>query len=159
MLWLWHHLWIGSLFEKLHALLFGLQYWQVKQLSISSCMKINALRGLMKGMLEEDSGENAKEGWSKDTTLLHSAVNIKCLRCQSLLHDGPLHLVMEDFTTLRSVSGQPILLRILNRLSLLTRSKAFFRSIKAMYSSFSCSLHFSWSCLSDKPYWQSICWL
>ena len=41
---------------------FGFQSLQVKWLSIISCMEINALRGLTKGMCGEDSKEDAKEG-------------------------------------------------------------------------------------------------
>ena len=51
---------------------------------------------------------------------------------------------------LRSLGGHSILGRILKRPSLLTRSKAFVRSMKATKSGCLCSLHFSWSCLREK---------
>ena len=47
---------------------------------------------------------------------------------------------------LRSLSGHLIVGRILDRPSLLTRSKAFVRSMKATKSFCRCSLHFSCSC-------------
>ena len=56
----------------------------------------------------------------------------------------------EGLMMLRSLGGHPILGRILKRPSLLTRSKAFVKSMKAMKSGCLCSLHFSWSCLSEK---------
>ena len=56
----------------------------------------------------------------------------------------------KDLMMLRSLGGHPILGRILKRPSLLTRSKAIVRSMKAMKSGCLSSLHFSWSCLSEK---------
>ena len=49
----------------------------------------------------------------------------------------------KDLMMLRSLGGHPILGRILKRPSLLTRSKAFVRSMKATKSGCLCSLHFS----------------
>ena len=51
---------------------------------------------------------------------------------------------------LRGVGGHPTFFRILNTLSLLTKSKALVRSMKAMYSGLGCSLHFSCSCLRER---------
>ena len=51
----------------------------------------------------------------------------------------------KDLMMLRSLDGHPILGRISKRPSLLTRSKAFMRSMKATKSGCLCSLHFSWS--------------
>ena len=51
---------------------------------------------------------------------------------------------------LRSVGGHPIFFKVLNNPSLLTKSKALVRSMKAMYSGSHCSLHFSCSCLREK---------
>lgn len=48
---------------------------------------------------------------------------------------------------LRSIGGQPILSRTWNRPSLLTRSNAFVRSMKARFRGFLCSLNLSCSCL------------
>ena len=62
----------------------------------------------------------------------------------------------KDDTILRSVGGHPIFFRIVNNLSLLTKSKALVRSMKAMYSGLCCSLHFSCSCLREKT--MSIGW-
>ena len=56
----------------------------------------------------------------------------------------------KDLMMLRSLGGHPILGRILKRPSPLTRSKAFVKSMKARKSGCLCSLHLSWSCLSEK---------
>ena len=56
----------------------------------------------------------------------------------------------KDCVMLSSAGGHPIFFRILNNLSLLTKSKALVRSTKAMYSGLHCSLHFSGSCLREK---------
>ena len=48
-----------------------------------------------------------------------------------------------------SLAGQNTLSRILSRPSLLTRSKAYVRSVKAIYNDIFCSLHFSCSCFSE----------
>ena len=45
-----------------------------------------------------------------------------------------------------SLGGQPIFGRTLKRLSLLTRSNALVRSMKAMYNGICCSPHFSCNC-------------
>ena len=87
---------IGSLLKKLHALLF----WLSIIISWTDFHWIfygdGTPRGLTKVMLEEDSKEDDREGWSEASTLLHSTLNIKCLRCQPLIHDGPLHVIMEE---------------------------------------------------------------
>ena len=46
---------------------------------------------------------------------------------------------------LRSFGGQPIFRRIFNRPSLLTKSKALVRSLKATYRGMFCSLNYSCS--------------
>ena len=56
----------------------------------------------------------------------------------------------KDVIILRSLDGHPILCRRVNRPFLLIRSKALVRSIKAIYSGFLYSRHFSCSCLSEK---------
>ena len=56
----------------------------------------------------------------------------------------------KDDIMLRSVGGHPIFFKILNHPSLLTKSKALVRSMKAMYSGLHCSLQFSCSCLRKK---------
>ena len=53
--------------------------------------------------------------------------------------------VLYDWTTFRSFDGSPILARIRNIPSRLTRSKAFVRSVKAVSSDCICSMHFSYS--------------
>ena len=55
----------------------------------------------------------------------------------------PFMSLWKDLMMLRSLGGHPILGRILKRSSLLTRSKAFVRSMKATKSGYLCSLHFS----------------
>ena len=49
-----------------------------------------------------------------------------------------------------SLGGQPIFGGTLNRPSLLTRSNALVRSMKAMYKGIWCSLHFSFNCRREK---------
>ena len=56
----------------------------------------------------------------------------------------------KDLMKLRSFGGQPIRCKMSNRPSLLTMSKAFVRSIKAMKRGLCCSQHFSCSCLREK---------
>ena len=56
----------------------------------------------------------------------------------------------KDVIILRSLDGDPILCRRVNRPFLLIRSKALVGSIKAIYSGFLYSRHFSCSCLSEK---------
>ena len=51
-----------------------------------------------------------------------------------------------------SYGGQPILFRVWNRPSRLTRSKALVRSMKATYSCFLCFRYFSCSCRREKSY-------
>ena len=55
-----------------------------------------------------------------------------------------------DLMELRSFRRQLINGRILKSPALLTKSKAFVRSINAMKRDCCCSRHFSWSCLSEK---------
>ena len=56
----------------------------------------------------------------------------------------------KEVTMLCSLGGQPIFCRRLKSPLLLTRSKAFVRSMKAMYSVCCCSLHFSRSWCIEK---------
>ena len=56
----------------------------------------------------------------------------------------------KDVIILRSLDGHPILCRRVDRPFLLIRSTALVRSIKAIYSDFLYSRHFSCSCLSEK---------
>ena len=56
----------------------------------------------------------------------------------------------KDCMMLKSVGGQPILTIILKWPSLLARSKALGRSMKAMYSGFLCSLHSTCSCHNER---------
>ena len=55
----------------------------------------------------------------------------------------PFVSLWKDSIMLCSLGGQPIFGRTLKRLSLLTRSNALARSMKAMYMGICCSLHFS----------------
>ena len=62
----------------------------------------------------------------------------------------PFMFVWKDSIILCNFGGQPIFGRIWKRLSLLTRLKAFVRSMKATYKGICCSLHFSWSWRREK---------
>ena len=62
----------------------------------------------------------------------------------------PFVSVWKDSIMLCSLGGQPTVGRILNRPSLLTRSNAFVRLMKATYKGICCSLHFSCSCRREK---------
>ena len=57
----------------------------------------------------------------------------------------PFMLEWKDSIKPCSLGGQPILRRALKRPSLLRRSKALVKLMKAMYRGICCSLHFSWS--------------
>ena len=57
-----------------------------------------------------------------------------------------LRVVMELLNKLFNFVGHPILIRILNKLSLLTRSNAFVRLMKEIYNGIFCSLHFPAPC-------------
>ena len=59
-------------------------------------------------------------------------------------------LVWKDFTMLKSLGGQPIFNNIANSPPLLTRSKALVTLVKAIYKGKFYSLHFSWSCRTEK---------
>ena len=59
-------------------------------------------------------------------------------------------LVWKDFTMLNRLGGQPIVISIANSPSLITRSKALVRLMKAIYKGTFCSLHFSCSCRIPK---------
>ena len=113
-------------------------------------MKIDPLLICTQGVPQDKVKENSKKGWSEDTALPDSTVNVKGLGDVFIELHCPFMSVRKDFIRLCSFGGQPILSRALNRLSLLTRSKALVRSMNAMHSSFFCSLHFSWSCWSEK---------
>ena len=58
--------------------------------------------------------------------------------------------VWKDSIMLCSLGGQPIFGITLKRPSLLTRSNALVRSMKAMYKRICCSLHFSRNCRREK---------
>ena len=62
----------------------------------------------------------------------------------------PFMSVWKDSIMLCNFGGQPIFGRIWKRSSLLTRSNAFVRSMKAIYRGICCSLHFSWSWRREK---------
>ena len=64
----------------------------------------------------------------------------------------PFMSVWKDSIMLCSLGGQPIFVRTLNlkRPSLLIRSNALVRSMKAMYKGICCSLHFSCNCRREK---------
>ena len=62
----------------------------------------------------------------------------------------PCMLLWKDSRKVRSFGGQPIGGRILKRSSLLTRSKALVKSMKAMKRACCCSLRFFCSCLTEK---------
>ena len=62
----------------------------------------------------------------------------------------PFMFVWKDSIMLCNFGGQPIFGRIWKRPSLLTRSNAFVRSMKAIYRGICCSLHFSWSWRREK---------
>ena len=62
----------------------------------------------------------------------------------------PFMFVWKDLIMLCNSGRQPIFGRIWKRLSLLTRSNAFVRSIKAIYRGICCTLLFSWSWRREK---------
>ena len=62
----------------------------------------------------------------------------------------PFMFVWKDSIMLYDFDGQPIFGRIWKRPSLLTRSNAFVRSMKAIYMGICCSLHFSWGWRREK---------
>lgn len=59
----------------------------------------------------------------------------------------------KDLTMLRSLGGNPILNRILKMLFLLTRSKAFDRSMKATNNGWCFFVYFSWSWCRENTCW------
>ena len=77
----------------------------------------------------------------------------------------PFMFLWNDLITLSRMGGHQILLRIWNSLSLLTKSKAFIRSVKVMYRGFLCILHSCCKCLREimliidhsalNPHWDS----
>ena len=62
----------------------------------------------------------------------------------------PFLSVWKDSIMLCNLGGQPIFGRTLKRPSLLTRSNALVRSMKAIYKGICCSLHFSCNCRREK---------
>ena len=57
---------------------------------------------------------------------------------------------VEGYNYIQKLGGHPILWRRVKSPFLLTTSKAFVRSKKAMYNDRFCSRHFSCNCLSEK---------
>ena len=101
-------------------------------------------------MFQHHSKEDSKQGGSQDASLFHSASYVKAAEVEPSKTTVPFMSSWKDLMMLRSLGGHPILGKILKRPSLLTRSKASVRSMKALKSDCLCSLHFSWSCLSQK---------
>ena len=82
-----------------------------------------------------------------------------CFTLLRILHEStveqlktsvPFILDCKNLKMLSSFGGQSIFGKILNGPSLLTKSKALVRSMKALKSGCCCSLHFSCSCREEK---------
>ena len=111
---------------------------KVEELSVCPGSEIDTFGCRTKCVFQHQSKEDSKQGGSQDADVEPSKTTV------------PFMSSWKDLMMLRSLGGHPILRRILKRPSLLTRSKAFVRSIKATEGGCLCSLHFSWSCLSEK---------
>ena len=89
----------------------------------------------------------------KHTAMFGAISDIKGRRCFTTVDDLASHAFSEslnDADDLYKMSGLSIYLRTCHRPCLLTESNALLRSVKTMYTSTFCSLHFSWIWLAAK---------
>ena len=94
--------------------------------------------------------ESHKEHWSNDAALFHATADFECLREAAIDLHCSLRVSMESLDHALQFGWATDLWRTLKRPSLLTRSNALVRSMKAMYKGICCSLHFSCNCRREK---------
>ena len=125
----------------------GTEAGDVKELAVGPGVDVYSLAAVLEGVLEEHGEEYAEERQHKDAALFYPAANRKGLgrwRRWSILC-WQCMLLWNDVTTASRCGGQPIFWRSLKSPLLLTKSKAFVKSMKVRYRGICCSRHFPWS--------------
>ena len=96
-------------------------------------MKVDALCTVFESILQQHGEEDAKQGWRKHTALLNSAADWEGVRGSSIEAHSAVHALVEGCCHAKQSWGDPSFRRSLKRPSVLTRSNAFVRSMKARY--------------------------
>ena len=143
--------------ENTPHLCLGTKTCKVEEISIGSGKEVYAIFRLVEGKRQQHREENAEECWGKHTSLFHSTLYWEWIWGGAIILNGSSHTFVEGCNYLQKLGGQPILWRRVKSPFLLTKSKAFVRSKKAMYNARFCSRHFSCNCLSEKIMSQPRC--